>query len=118
MVEKNVSPSSPQNPAADQPSTQQVRVRFDEREMKTAYANAFRTNGTDDEVILDVGMNFLIPGAGQETQPEIAFKVTDRIVMNYYSAKRLAIMLGQVIRRHEEQFGTLELDAAKRRVGK
>ena len=118
MVEKNVSPSAPQNAPQDQPSQQQVRVRFDEREMKTAYANAFRTNGTDDEVILDLGMNFVIPPSGQDAQPEIAFKVTDRIVMNYYSAKRLAIMLGQVIRRHEEQFGTLELDPNKRRVGK
>jgi hypothetical protein len=35
--------------------------------------------------------------------------------MNYYSAKRLAITLSQLIRRHEEQFGELELDVAKRR---
>jgi hypothetical protein len=118
MVEKNVPPSAPQNPPPDQTSQQQVRVRFDEREMKTAYANAFRTNGTDDEVILDLGMNFVLPPAEKDAQPEIAFKVTDRIVMNYYSAKRLAIMLSQVIRRHEEQFGTLELDANKRRTGK
>ena len=55
------------------------------------------------------------PAAQQQSQPEIIFKVNDRIIMNYYSAKRLAITLSQVIRRHEEQFGELELDVAKRR---
>ena len=34
--------------------------------------------------------------------------------MNYYSAKRLALTLGQIIRRYEQQFGELELDVTKR----
>ena len=37
------------------------------------------------------------------------------MVMNYYSAKRLAITLSQLIRRHEDEFGELELDVSKRR---
>jgi hypothetical protein len=35
--------------------------------------------------------------------------------MNYYSVKRLAITLSQLICRHEEQFGELELDVQKHR---
>lgn len=93
---------------------QQVRLRIDEREMDTCYANAFRTNGTAEEVLLDFGMNLMAPGQ-EQAQPEIIFKITDRVVMNYYSAKRLAITLSQLIRRHEEQFGELEMDVAKRR---
>ncbi len=99
----------------EQTGQQQVRLRVDEREMHTSYANAFRTNGTAEEVILDFGLNLINPAAQQQSQPEIIFKVNDRIIMNYYSAKRLAITLSQVIRRHEEQFGELELDVAKRR---
>ena len=99
----------------EQTGQQQVRLRVDEREMHTSYANAFRTNGTAEEVILDFGLNLMNPAAQQQSQPEIVFKVNDRIIMNYYSAKRLAITLSQVIRRHEEQFGELELDVAKRR---
>ena len=49
-------------------------------------------------------------------QITILFKINDRVIMNYYSAKRLAITLSQLIRRHEEQFGELELDVAKRRL--
>ena len=69
--------------------------------------------------MLDFGVNLLNPAAQQQAQkdaqPEIVFKVTDRVIMNYFSAKRLAITLSQLIRRHEEQFGELELDVAKRR---
>jgi len=101
--------------AREQTGQQQVRLRVDERDMHTSYANAFRTNGTAEEVILDFGLNLMNPAAQQQNQPEIIFKVNDRIIMNYYSAKRLAITLSQVIRRHEEQFGQLELDVAKRR---
>jgi hypothetical protein len=104
--------------AREQTGQQQIRLRLDEREMKTAYANAFRTNGTAEEVMLDFGVNFISPApAQQQNQPEILFQVSNRIVLNYYSAKRLAITLGQLIRRHEEQFGELELDANKRRRG-
>ena len=83
--------------------------------MGTSYANAFRTNGTAEEVMLDFGLNLVTPPVA-DGQPEIVFKVNDRIIMNYYSAKRLAITLSQLIRRHEGQFGELELDVAKRRT--
>ena len=112
--------------AREQTGQRQVRLRVDERDMQTAYANAFRTNGTAEEVMLDFGLNLMSPSAQQQEQQkqqdqqgqvqgEIVFHVKERVVMNYYSAKRLAITLSQLIRRHEDQFGELELDVAKRR---
>ena len=98
----------------DEQSQQQVRLRIDERTMSTNYANAFRTNGTAEEVMLDFGVNLAAPAQKQGDQPEIVFQITNRVIMNYYSAKRLALTLGQLIRRHEEQFGELELDVSKR----
>lgn len=99
--------------AREQTGQQQVRLRIDEREMSTSYANAFRTNGTAEEVMVDFGLNLAAPG--QQEKPEIVFKINDRVILNYYSAKRLAITLSQLIRRHEDQFGELEMDVAKRR---
>jgi hypothetical protein len=55
------------------------------------------------------------PGAPAQPGVDIAVRVTDRIVLNYYAAKRLALTLGQVIQQHEKQFGALELDVNKRR---
>lgn len=101
--------------AREQTGQRQIRVRVDEREMGTTYANAFRTNATAEEVMLDFGMNLVNPTAEKGEQPEITFKVTERVIMNYFSAKRMAITLSQLIRRHEDQFGELELDVAKRR---
>lgn len=100
--------------ARQQTGAQQVQLRIDEHEMATHYANAFRTNATAEEVMLDFGINLPNPAATPE-KPEIIFHVTDRIVLNYYSSKRLAITLGQVIRRYEEQFGEMELNVANRR---
>ena len=70
--------------------------------------------------MLDFGLNLMAPASQQQDgqkqqQPEIIFQVADRVILNYYSAKRLAITLSQLIRRHEDQFGELELDVAKRR---
>ena len=119
--EQNASSSNEQNEkpieeqAREQTGQRQVRIRIDERNMRTSYANAFRTNGTAEEVMLDFGLNLLNPPAQQQDQPEIIFQVNDRVIMNYYSAKRLAITISQLIRRHEEQFGELEMDVAKRR---
>ena len=85
--------------------------------VQTNYANAFRSNGTAEEVILDFGLNLVGPPAQPQNTPQIIFKVNQRVIMNYYSVKRLAITLSQLIRRHEEQFGELELDVSKRRSG-
>jgi hypothetical protein len=98
----------------EQANQAQIRVRVDERNMRTCYANGFRTNTTPEEVVLDFGLNLVSPLPGPQNQPEMLFDVNERIVLNYASAKRLAIALSQVIRRHEEQFGEVEVDAAKR----
>jgi hypothetical protein len=101
--------------ASEQTGQRQVQLRVDERNLQSGYANAFRSNGTAEEVILDFGLNLVNPMTSQPDRPEITFQVNQRVIMNYYSAKRLAITLSQLIRRHEEQFGELQLDVAKRR---
>ena len=109
--------------AREQTGQTQVRLRIDSKDMSTNYANAFRTHGTAEEVIIDFGLNMVMQnpqangnGAGDPSKPssEILFKLNDRLVMNYYSAKRLAITLGQIIRRHEDQFGELKLNVSDR----
>ena len=115
-----------QNDAADPQVEQQaqdqtgrqVRLRIDQRDLRTTYANGFRTQFTAEEVIIDFGINLndqAQPPRKDDNTVNCVFTVGDRVVMNYYSAKRLAISLGQQIRRYEDQFGPLELNVAKRR---
>ena len=101
--------------AREQTGQRQIQIRIDEQQMQSGYANAFRTNATAEEVLLDFGLNLTEPAPGQQDQPQIVFRVNQRVIMNYYSAKRLAIALTQAVRRHEEQFGEIELDVNKRR---
>ena len=118
MADDRVRGSSGEKPieqqVREQTGERQIRLAIDERNLKTSYANAFRTNGTAEEVMLDFGLNLVNPAGQQEGQPQAMFQVNDRVIMNYYSAKRLAATLSQLIRRHEEQFGELEMDVAKR----
>lgn len=116
MAETN--PNAPAPEAAGQ-SRQQVKLRLDEAGMTTDYSNAFRTNTSAEEVFLDFGMNILVPtgqGEGESQQVgEMIFKLNNRVILNYYTAKRLAMVLGQIVARHEQQFGELKLNANDRR---
>jgi hypothetical protein len=85
----------------------QIALRIDESRMGTTYANTIRTSTTQDEVVLDFGMN--LPMAGQDNQPTLLFSVGSRVVMNWAGAKRLAMSLAQVVRQYEERNGEIQL---------
>jgi hypothetical protein len=99
----------------DQTGQTKVRVRIDESSIKTSYASGFRPAATPEEVVLDFGMNITRMTGQKEVPFEVVFKAENRIVMNYYAIKRLAIALSQLVRKYEEQFGELELNASKRK---
>lgn len=92
---------------AENPEQRQIQLRIDESKMGTTYANTIRTSTTQDEVVLDFGMN--LPMQGPDNQPMLMFNVGSRVVMTWPSAKRLAISLGQVVRQYEERHGEIEL---------
>jgi hypothetical protein len=99
----------------DQTGQKKIRVRIDERNLQTSYVSGFRPTMTAEEVMLDFGVNLIRPTGDKEQPHELVFQANNRLIMSYYSAKRLAIALGQIVRRFEQQFGELELNAAKRR---
>lgn len=94
--------------AGGQPPQQQ-RVEVDESKAIACYTNFCRVTGTPEEVLLDFGLNS--QPFGTPTQP---IEISQRIVMNYYSAKRMLGALHMTIQRHEAAFGTLETDVQKR----
>lgn len=97
-------------PAAGQPQQIQVQVREDKSH--TIYANTVmvRPTHTAEEIILEFGMAIPSP----ERQDLMTLDLGAKIVVNYYSAKKLALQLSQVVQRYEQQFGTLELDVRRR----
>jgi hypothetical protein len=102
--------------ARDQTGQQRIRIRIDESNLKTSYVSGFRPTMTAEEVMLDFGLNVVRPTGEKEQPSEIVFYSNSRVIMSYYSAKRLAIALGRIVRRFEQQFGEIELNAANRRI--
>jgi hypothetical protein len=101
---------------AETPAPQQnVQVLVDERELRTVYANAYRIHPAPEEVVIDFVFNMANPNSQQQGQAQLLFKVTDRVIVSYVNAKRLAMSLGQVVKRYEQQFGELAVQAPQRR---
>ncbi len=96
--------------AAEQ--TQGVKLQYDASAHAT-YSNLCRVTGTPEEVIMDFALN---PNAFGAVVDE-PMKVDHRIVMGYEAAKRTALVLLETVRRHEENFGVIELDPRRRLKG-
>ena len=108
--------SSPENAPApavggppDQAPQQRQQVVVDASKAHAAYANFCRVTGTPEELIVDFGLNS--QPMGVPTEP---IEVTQRIVVNYYTAKRMLAALQMSLQRHEAAFGVLETDVQKR----
>ena len=91
-----------------------VQVLLDERELRTFYSNAYRIHTSAEEVIVDLGFNMPNPNP-QGGQAQLLFKVTDRAILSYTNAKRLAMSLTQLIKRYEQQFGEIPVQGQQRR---
>ena len=91
-----------------------VQVLLDERELRTFYANAYRIHTSAEEVIVDLGFNMPNPNPNAPGGASLLFKVTDRAILSYTNAKRLAMSLTQLIKRYEQQFGEIPTQGQRR----
>jgi hypothetical protein len=99
-------PHPPQLPQAQQ---QRMQLEIDDSKVYALYANFCRVTGTPEELIIDFGLN--PQPVGIPTHP---IPVTQRIITNFYTAKRMLRALELTIQRHETTFGVLETDVQKR----
>jgi hypothetical protein len=83
----------------------QTKIVWDDSNMRSAYANVSNVAGGREEIVLLFGMN----QAWHAGQSEVKVKLTDRIVLSPFAAKRLAMLLNNVIADYEKKFGKLEI---------
>ena len=108
-------PATPPAPEAGAPAAQtppqpqRVQVEIDDSKVQALYANFCRVTGTPEELIIDFGLNPQPFGV-----PAHPIPVTQRIITNFYTAKRMLHALQLTIQRHEATFGVLETDVQKR----
>src|SRR4051812_16032243 len=105
--------TSAQGSAAPEAGAEQRgnRVEITDKDAVCLYANFCRVTGTPEELILDFGLN--AQPFGVPTEP---VDVKQRIVTNYFTAKRMLQALMMSVQRHEQAFGVLETDVQKRVV--
>jgi hypothetical protein len=100
---------------ADEPKTteaqpgQAPQFPTDYSGLSTVYTNFCRVSVTPEELVLDFGLNTQM--APNPTEP---IRLTHRVVMNFYTAKRLMNALIGVVNQHENAYGVLELDFQRR----
>jgi hypothetical protein len=94
------------------PQAQATEVVVDDSATLPSYSNFCRVTATPEEVILDFGLNPQPFATGRQD-----VKANQRIVMNFYTAKRLLTALSMTIQRHEGTFGAIELDVRRRAAG-
>ena len=108
MVEPASNPgTAPQAPAQAQP--QQAQIEIDDSKAVPMYTKFCRVTGTPEELIIDFGLNPQPFGV-----PTVPIAITQRIVTNYFTAKRMLQALAMTIQRHEATFGVIETDVQRR----
>jgi len=96
--------------ATPQPAAQAApQFPTDYSSLSTVYTNFCRVSVTPEELVLDFGLNTTMA-----PNPNEAIKLTHRVVMNFFTAKRLMNAMIGVVSQYENTYGALELDFQRR----
>ena len=95
--------------SAGEQQQQQLQLQIDDAAIPVTYSTTVRVWGSAEEINLDFA------GPLRPSGPNTAkLKIDQRVILNPWAAKRLALALGQAVQRYEQSYGNLELDARKR----
>jgi hypothetical protein len=94
---------------AESTPAQPPQFPTDASALSTVYTNFCRVSVTPEEMVLDFGLNTQV-----SPNPSEPIKLTHRVVMNFFTAKRLLNALANVVSQHENTYGVLELDFQRR----
>lgn len=87
-------------PRAEAQEGDQTRIQLRDSGVPTKYADFFAISGGADAVLLTFGTQFGQQGVVQ---------IEEKVVVSPPNAKRLAMSLGAVIRRYEQQHGRIDV---------
>lgn len=83
-----------------------TKINWDVSKMRSTYANVCNVSSTREEVTVLFGTNQTLYGG----QNELKVELSDRMIMSPYAAKRLSLLLNNVIKEYEKQCGELKMD--------
>jgi hypothetical protein len=81
-------------------------IKWDDSDMSTSYANVCNVSSSREEVTLLFGTNQTWHTTGQQ---EFSIKLSDRVIISPFAAKRLLVLLQNVVGQYEARFGQLDI---------
>jgi hypothetical protein len=85
-------------------TSQQLKVRWENASIPSVYSNVCNVAGTREEIVLLFGMN----QAFNATENEMTIQLSNRIIVSPFVAKRLALLLNNVVTDYESKYGGLD----------
>ena len=105
-AEESVAAKAEATPTGARAQSGLPKVTWDDSNMDTAYANVVNVASTREEVTLFFGTN---QTWNVRDTREVTVQLSDRIVLSPYAAKRLWLLLGNVLKEYETRFGALDV---------
>ena len=91
------------------------RMTLAEKIGQMVQIEATQVTDTSNNCTSQGGFNMPNPNPNAQGGASLLFKVTDRAILSYTNAKRLAMSLTQLIKRYEQQFGEIPVQGGPRR---
>jgi hypothetical protein len=88
---------------------QAPRVRWDTSNLKSSYSNVCNVTSTREEVVLNFGVN----QAWEQGNTEMLIELSNRLILSPFAAKRLSVMLSNLVDEFEKRHGVLDIEATK-----
>jgi hypothetical protein len=92
------------SPGITSPAAPNPKLKWNVDQLKSSYVNFANANSTQEEVVLNFGMN----NNWDRMASEVEIDLTHRIVMSPFAAKRLAELLGKLVQQYEGRYGPMK----------
>lgn len=93
----------------DEATADALKVHWDDSNMQAAYANVCNASCTREEFTLLFGTN----QTWRPAQRDLTVQLSHRIMLSPFAAKRLALLLDATLKRYEQSFGEIVVQAQK-----
>jgi hypothetical protein len=97
-------------------AAQKVQVKFNTDQLKSSYANFCNVTSTQEEVVLNFGINSDWDRSALGGQLEI--DLTNRIILSPFAAKRLSRMLNNLIEGYETKYAPIGTQSGENESGR
>lgn len=91
------------DPNSKTTTTGQTKIHWQDSKLRTAYANVCNVATTREEVMVLFGTS----QAWMGNSDEVTVELSDRILLNPHTAKRLVTMLLKTLEEYENTYGSL-----------